>query len=172
MAGMVSGGGRALLVLGAAVLLASMVLPLPLLAWFTVSGDSPEFPEGSYTSFQSAVLLNSLGEGPWAPIGLLSYAGFGALLICATAGLAAAGMGRRTRNVGTLGIAISLLFAGLLYLTAYRLNLPLTGPEAAISIGYGFVAAIAGGALLEAGGRWPRAVAMRRPLPSVEYRKE
>lgn len=168
--GAVSGGGRALLVLGAAVLLASLVVPL--LTWFTVSGDSSRFPGGTYTSFQSAGLLTSLVEGPWAPIGLLSYVGFGLLLVCATAGLAAAGMGRRTRNVGSLGIVISLLFAGLLYLTAYRMNLPLTGSDAAISIGYGFVAAVAGSALLEAGGRWPRAVPTRRPLPTVEYRKD
>lgn len=168
--GVVSGGGRTLLVVGAAVLLVSLLFTP--LTWFTFSGVSPDLPAGSYTSFQITQLLTSLVEGPWAPVGLLSFGMFGLLLASATGAIAAAGMGRRTRNVGSLGIVISLLYAGLLYLTAYQQNLTLFGEGTAISIGYGFVAAVAGSALIEAGGRWPRAVPMRGPLPSVDYRKD
>lgn len=170
--GTTSGGGRALLVTGSAVLLASLLLPLPPLTWFTLSGATRELPVGTYTGVQITGLLASLVEGPFALIGVLAWAGLALLFVSATAAIAVAGMARGTRHIGTLGLLILLLYAGVLYLTAYRLNLPLIGSDAAVSIGYGFVAAVLGCALIEAGGRLPRAVPMRRPVPSASYRRE
>jgi hypothetical protein len=165
-----SGGGRGLLVVGAAALLASLLLPQ--LTWFSLSGARPELPTGTYTGIQSTRTLQALAEGPYAWIGFASWIGFAWLFVCATAAIAIAGIGERTRRFGVSGILILLVYAGLLYFTAYRLNLPISGENAAVSIGYGFVAAVVGCALIEAGSRWPSRVPLRAELPAIALREE
>jgi hypothetical protein len=113
----ISGTGRGLLVLGAALLLTSLLgsvlFPsLPLSAWFTISGTRSELPAGSYTGIQATQLLNTLANGPYA------WIAFGWLLVCAAAAIAISGIGERTRNFGTSGILVLLLYAGILFLAA------------------------------------------------------
>src|SRR5436189_6397644 len=95
-----SGAGRGLLVLGAALLLVNFfgiaLLPsLPSLPWFTVSGNRPELAVGSYDALQSTRLLNGIANGPYA------WLAFGWLLVVSMAGIAIAGIAERTRHFGT-----------------------------------------------------------------------
>src|SRR5437016_6148981 len=66
----ISGAGRGLLVLGAALLLVSLfgnlVFPSTYVAWFTLSGNQPQLPAGAYTGIQVTELLNTLVSGPFA----------------------------------------------------------------------------------------------------------
>ena len=164
-----SGAGRGLLVLGAALLLVNFfgiaLLPsLPSLPWFTVSGNRPELPVGSYDALQTTQLLNQLANGPYA------WLAFGLLLVVAMAGIAIAGIGERTRHFGTAGILVLLIYAAVLYLAAYQYNQQAAGSNAAITIGYGFVLAVIACALIEAGARWPSPVPMRARVPTAVRR--
>jgi len=164
-----SGAGRGLLVLGAALLLVNFfgiaLLPsLPSLPWFTVSGNRPELPVGSYDALQATQLLNQLANGPYA------WLAFGLLLVVAMAGIAIAGIGERTRHFGTAGILVLLIYAAVLYLAAYQYNQQAAGSNAAITIGYGFVLAVIACALIEAGARWPSPVPMRARVPTAVRR--
>jgi hypothetical protein len=157
----ISGAGRGLLVLGAALLLTSLVgsvfFPsLPFSAWFTISGNRFELPAGSYTGIQATQLLNTLANGPYA------WIAFGWLLVCAAAALAVSGIRERTRNFGTSGILVLLLYAGILFLAAYRYNQQAPAGEATVSIGYGFIVAVVACIFIEAGARLPSAVPTRR----------
>src|SRR5437879_11457963 len=144
-----SGAGRGLLVLGAALLLVSLfgnlVFPSTYVAWFTLSGNQPQLPAGAYTGIQVTELLNTLVSGPYL------WIAFGCLLVSAAAAIAIGGIGERTRHFGTFAVLILLLYAGLLYVAAYQYNQPAPGGNAAISIGYGFLTAMARGVLIEAG---------------------
>ena len=159
MAGMrvISAGGRALLVAGAAVLLGSLfVLP-----WFQVSGTRPDLPAGTYGGMGSTELVNTLLSGPWAWIAFLW------LLVSAFLAVGIAAVGRKTRRIGTSGIVVSLLYALLLVVAPPYLNPQALSGTVSVSFGYGFVAAVLGSALIEAGARWPRAVRGRYELPTT-----
>jgi hypothetical protein len=164
-----SGAGRGLLVVGAAVLLASMLLPQ--LTWFTLSGGGAELPLGTFTAYESTQTLQALAKEPYAWIGFASWIGFAWMFVSATAAIAIAGIGERTRRFGISGIVILLVYAGLLYFTAYQLSLPLSGENAAVSIGYGFVAAVVACVLIEIGSRWPSRVPMRAEAEAVAFRE-
>lgn len=127
------------------MLLYSLFLP-----WFTITGSRADLPAGTYTGVQSTELLNTLAGGPWAWIAL------GWLLVCSIVAIAVAAVGRRTHNFGTSGILVLVLYAILLLVAANLVNQQAAGSNAGISFSYGFVAAIAGGALIEAGSRFPR----------------
>jgi hypothetical protein len=162
----ISGAGRGLLAFGAALLLVSLVGNLffpsvTYFTWFTISGNQPELPAGSYTVIQATDLLNKLGNGPYM------WIAFGWLLVCATAAIAIAGIGQKTRHFGTSGILALLLYAALLFVGAYQYNRQAPGGDAAISIGYGFVVAVVACILIEAGARLPSAVPIRRHVPAV-----
>jgi len=162
----ISGAGRGLLALGAALLLVSLfgslVFPSTYFTWFTISGSRPELPAGPYTGIQTTGLLNTLVSGPYL------WIAFGMLLVCVAAAIAIAGIGERTRHFGTFGILLLLLYAGLLYVAANQYNQQSPGGNAAISIGYGFVATVAACVLIEAGARLPKAVSIRPRAPAVE----
>jgi hypothetical protein len=166
----ISGAGRGLLVVGAAGLLASLVLPY--LTWFTISGTKPELPAGTYTGFQITELLTSLAPGSYSWVGYAAWGAFGLLLVAVTAALAVAGMGRRTRNVGTSALLLLLLQGAALYYTAYGLALPPSDTPAILSVGYGFVAAVVGAALIEAGGRIPSRVPTMGGVPAATVERE
>ena len=162
----ISGAGRGLLVLGAALLLMSLfgsvLLPsLPLSGWFTISGTRAELPAGPYTAIHATQLLNNLANGPYA------WIAFGWLLVCAAAALAISGIGERTRNFGTSGILVLLLYAAILFVAAYQYNQAAPGGDAAISIGYGFVVAVIACILIEAGARLPSTVPSRRRVTAA-----
>jgi hypothetical protein len=157
----VSPVARVLLVLGAAVLLYSLFLP-----WFTVTGTRPELPAGTYTGVGSTELLNSLAKGPWA------WIGFGWLLVCSIVAIAVAAVGRRTHNFGTSGILVLVLYAILLLVAANLVNQQAGGSNAGISFAYGFVGAIAGSALIEAGSRFPRPARAKVGVPAGAAGKE
>jgi hypothetical protein len=164
----ISGAGRALLLVGAAALIASLVLPnmVPSLSWFTISGTNSELPAGTYTAVDTTRLLFGLAPEQYAFVGYLAWVVFFLFLAAVTGAIAAAGMGRRTRNVGTGALLLLLVEGALLYYTAYGLSLPPSGTPAVLSVGYGFVAAVAGAALIEAGGRLPGRVPMRVGVPT------
>src|SRR5467141_215062 len=161
-----SGLGRGLLAVGAGGLLVSLFGNLffpsvSYFSWFTISGTRPELPAGSYTAIQATDLLNALANGPYM------WIAFGWLLACAGAAIAIAGIGQKTRNFGLSGILVLLLYAALLFVGAYQYNQLAPGGDAAISIGYGLVAAVASCAVIEAGARLPSAVPTRARVPAV-----
>src|SRR5256884_3018256 len=163
----ISGAGRGLLVLGAALLLVSLfgnlVFPsmMTYFTWFTLSGNQPALPAGPYTGVQATDLLNTLVSGPYL------WIAFGSLLVCVAAAIAIAGFGERTRHFGTFGIIVLLLYAALLYIAAYQYNQQAPAGEAAISIGYGLILAVVACVLIEAGARLPSAVPTRPRVPAV-----
>src|SRR5207244_11393007 len=116
----ISGAGRGLLVLGAALLLVSLfgslvlpsTFPSTYVAWFTLSGNQPQLPAGAYTGIQVTELLNTLVSGPYL------WIAFGCLLVSAAAAIAIGGIGQRTRHFGTFGVPILLLYAGRLSVAA------------------------------------------------------
>src|SRR2546427_256230 len=116
----ISGAGRGLLVLGAALLLVSLfgnlVFPSTYVTWFTLSGNQPQLPAGAYTGIQVTELLNTLVSGPYL------WIAFGSLLVSAAAAIAIGGIGERTRHFGTFGVLVLLLYAGLLYVAADQYN--------------------------------------------------
>src|SRR5438034_10915609 len=120
----ISGAGRGLLVLGAALLLVSLfgslvlpsTFPSTYVTWFTLSGNQPQLPAGSYTGIQVTELMNTLVSGPYL------WISFGSLLVSAAAAIAIGGFGERTRRVRTFGVLILLLYAGLLSVCAYLFN--------------------------------------------------
>ena len=154
----ISAAARGLLVIGAIVLLISLFL----VPWFTVAGSRPELPAGSYDGVGSTELLNSLAKGPYAWIALAW------LFVSAIVAIAVAAMRRRTHNFGTSGILVLILYAILLFVAANLVNQQASGANASISFGYGFVAAVAGSALIEAGSRLPSPVPMKPAIPASE----
>jgi hypothetical protein len=166
----ISGAGRGVLLVGAAGLLASLLVPQ--LNWFTISGTKPELPAGTYAGFDFAQLLRSLVPAEYAWVGYAAWAAFGLLLVAVTAAIAVAGMGRRTRFVGAGALLLLLIQGALLYLKAYGLGLPPSDTPAILSVGYGFVAAVVGSALIEAGGRLPSRVPTMVPVPAATFERE
>ena len=166
----ISGAGRGLLALGAALLLVSLfgslVLPSTYVTWFTLSGNQPALPAGSYTGIQATELLNTLVSGPYL------WIAFGSILVCVAAAIAIAGIGERTRHFGTFGIIVLLLYAALLYIAAYQYNQQAPAGDAAISIGYGLIVAVVACVLIEAGARLPSAVPTRPRVPAVAAGRE
>ena len=170
----ISGAGRGLLGLGAALLLVSLfgslvlpsTFPSTYVTWFTLSGNQPALPAGSYTGIQATELLNTLVSGPYL------WIAFGSLLVCVAAAIAIAGFGERTRHFGTFGVLILLLYAGLLYVATYQFNQQAPGGDAAISIGYGLIVAVVACVLIEAGARLPSAVPTRPRVPAVAAGRE
>ena len=159
MAGMraISAGGRALVVAGAALLLGSLfVLP-----WFAVSGTRPDLPAGTYGGMGSTDLVNTLLSGPWGWIAFLW------LLVSAFLAIGIAVVGRKTRRIGTSGIAVLLLYAVLLVVAPPYLNPQASSGSVSVSFGYGFVAGVLGSALIEAGARWPRPVRAQYEAPTT-----
>ncbi len=159
MAGMraISAGGRALVVAGAALLLGSLfVLP-----WFAVSGTRPDLPAGTYGGMGSTDLVNTLLSGPWGWIAFLW------LVVSAFLAIGIAVVGRKTRRIGTSGIAVLLLYAVLLVVAPPYLNPQASSGSVSVSFGYGFVAGVLGSALIEAGARWPRPVRARYEAPTT-----
>src|SRR6266704_784551 len=158
MAGMrvISAGGRALLIAGAAVLLGSLfVLP-----WFAVSGTRPDLPAGTYGGMGSTELVNALLGGPWGWVAFLW------LVVAAFLAIGIAAVGRKTRRIGTSGIIVLLLYALLVVAPPY-LNPQASSGTVSVSFGYGFVAGVLGAALIEAGARWPRPMAARYEVPTT-----
>src|SRR2546423_1303 len=129
--------------------------------WFTLSGNQPALPAGSYTGIQATDLLNTLVSGPYL------WIAFGSLLVCVAAAIAIAGFGERTRHFGTFGIIVLLLYAALLYIAAYQYNQQAPAGDGAISIGYGLIVAVVACVLIEAGARLPGGGAPRPPLPPL-----
>jgi len=153
----ISAGGRALVVAGAALLLGSLfVLP-----WFRVSGTRPDLPVGTYGALGSTDLVNTLLSGPWGWLAFLW------LVVSAFLAFGIAVVGRKTRRIGTSGIAVLLLYAVLLVLAPPYLNPQASSGTVSVSFGYGFVAAVLGSALIEAGARWPRPVRARYEVPTT-----
>lgn len=152
----ISASGRALLVAGAVVLFGSLFY----LPWFVVSGTRADLPPGTYDGIGSTGLANTLLGGPWA------WIAFVWLVVSAIAGLAIAVLGRKTRRLGTLGIIVLLLYAFLLVLAPTYLNLPASTGTASVTIAYGFVAAVLGSALIEAGARLPHMMPSRYEVPT------
>ncbi|TLZ44354.1 MAG: hypothetical protein E6K19_04715 [Methanobacteriota archaeon] len=109
-------------------------------------------------------------EYAWA--GYAAWAAFGLLLVAVTAAIAVAGMGRRTRFVGAGALLLLLIEGVVLYLKAYGLGLPPSDTPAVLSVGYGFVAAVVGSALIEAGGRLPSRVPTMMPAPAATFERE
>lgn len=157
----VSPVARVLLVAGAALLLYSLFLP-----WFTITGTRTDLPADTYTGVRSTELLNSLANGPWA------WIAFGWLLVCSVVAVAVAAVGRRTHNFGTSGILVLVLYAILLLVAANLVNQQAAGSTAGISFVYGFVGAIAGAALIEAGSRFPRPARAKAGVPAGAAGKE
>lgn len=157
----VSPVARVLLVVGAVLLLYSLFLP-----WFTVTGSRPELPAGTYTGVGSTELLNLLAKGPWAWIAL------GWLLVCSIVAIAVAALGRRTHNFGTSGILVLVLYAILFLVASNLVNQQAAGSNAGISFTYGFVGAVAGSALIEAGSRFPRPARAKAGVPAQAAGKE
>jgi len=158
----ISAAARGLLVLGAVVLLISLFL----FPWFTVTGSRPELPAGTYNGLGSTELLNTLAKGPWA------WIAFAWLFISAIVAIAVAAMGRRTHNFGTSGILVLILYFLLLFVAANLVNQQASGANAAVSITYGFVAAVAGSVLIEAGSRLPSPVPTKPGVPAKDLGKE
>src|SRR3989441_11490301 len=116
MAGMrvISAGGRALIIAGAAVLLGSLfVLP-----WFAVSGTRPDLPAGTYGGVGSTELVKSLLSGPWGWIAFL-WVGVAAFLA-----IGVAAVGRKTRRIGAAGGLGLLLYVVLLVVAPACLDTP------------------------------------------------
>src|SRR2546427_18981 len=132
-----SRAGRALLVLGAALLLVSLfgnlVFPSTYVTWFTLSGNQPQLPAGAYTGIQVTELLNTLVSGPSL------WIAFGCLLVSAAAAIAIGGIGERTRPFGTFGVLVLLLYAGLLYVAADQYNQHAPAGKATVAIGDRFL---------------------------------
>lgn len=158
----VSPAARVLLVAGAAVLLFSLFY----LPWFTIEGARAELPEGTYNGVQSTELLNALAQGPWG------WIAFGWLLVCAIVAITVAGLGRRTHNFGTSGILVLILYWILLFVAANLVNQQAAATNATINFGYGFVAAVAGSALIEVGGRLPKRVPTKPGVPAGEVGRD
>jgi len=153
----ISAGGRALVVAGAALLLGSLfVLP-----WFAVSGTRPDLPAGTYGGMGSTDLVNTLLSGPWGWIAFLW------LVVSAFLAIGIAVVGRKTRRIGTSGIAVLLLYAVLLVVAPPYLNPQASSGSVSVSFGYGFVAGVLGSALIEAGARWPRPVRAQYEAPTT-----
>jgi len=159
MAGMMrtSAGGRALAVVGAIVLFGSLFF----LPWFVVSGTRPDLPPGTYDGLASTGLLNTLLGGPWG------WIAFVWLAVSAFLGLGVAAVGRKTRRLGTAGIIVLLLYALFLLVVPTYLNPQASSGTASVSFAYGFVAAVLGSALVEAGARLPRAAFGRYQAPTA-----
>ena len=153
----ISAGGRALLVVGATMLFGSLfVLP-----WFQVSGTRPDLPPGTYGGVGSTDLVNTLLSGPWG------WIAFTWLVVSVFFALGIAAIGRKTRRVGTLSIVVLLLYALLIVVIPTYLSLQGSTGSASVGFAYGFVAAVLGAILIEAGARWPRAVRGRYELPTT-----
>jgi hypothetical protein len=166
-----SGGGRGLLVLGAALVLVSVLgyafyQSSTFFTWFTISGNRTNLPAGSYNGIETTQLLNNVLT---VPIAWLALAW---LFVCATAAIAVAGMGRPTHNFGLSALLILLLYVALLFLDANVLNQQTSAGTASISLGYGFVVAAIACILIEAGGRLPSAVPTRRRVPTMAPDRE
>ncbi len=159
MAGMkrISAGGRALLVVGAILLFGSLFF----LPWFVVSGTRPDLPPGTYNGIGSTSVLNTLLGGPWG------WIAFVWLVVSAMVGLGVAVLGRKTRRLGTLGMVVLLLYALFLVVVPTYLNPQGSTGTASVAFAYGFVTAVLGSALVEAGARLPRAVFGRYPAPTA-----
>ena len=140
--------------------------PSTYVTWFTLSGNQPALPAGSYTGIQATELLNTLVSGPYL------WIAFGSILVCVAAAIAIAGIGERTRHFGTFGIIVLLLYAALLYIAAYQYNQQAPAGDAAISIGYGLIVAVVACVLIEAGARLPSAVPTRPRVPAMAAGRE
>jgi uncharacterized membrane protein YhaH (DUF805 family) len=157
----VSPTARGLFVIGAALLVVGLFLP-----WFSVAGTQEKLPADTYTGVGTTELLNSLANGPY------TWIAFGWLLACAVIALIVAVVGRRAHNFGTSGVLVLVLYALLLYVAANLVNQQSAGANASVSLAYGFVVAIVGSALIEAGSRYPRPTAKKGPTPVEEPEKE
>src|SRR5207302_9960554 len=142
-------------------LFGNLVFPSTYVGWFTLSGNQPQLPAGSYTGIQVTELMNTLVSGPYL------WIAFGSLLVSAAAAIAIGGIGERTRHFGTFGGLILLLYAGLLYVAPDQFHQQAPGGDAAISIGYGFLTAMAACVLIEPRPRLPSAVTVRPRAPRV-----
>jgi len=158
----VSPAARVLLVVGAVVLLLSLFL----VPWFTVTGSRAELPAGTYTGVGTTELLNGLAKGPWA------WIAFAWFIVSAIAAIAVAAVGRRTHNLGTSGILVLVLYAILLLVAANLVNQQASGANAGIGFEYGFVAAVVGSALIEAGSRFPVPAPMKPGVPAEEVGRD
>lgn len=150
--------GRALLAIGAVLLLFSLFQP-----WFRLSGAQERLPAGEYTGVGMTTLLNGLAQGPWA------WAAFGWLGVCVIAAFAGAIVGRRVASFGTSGILVLVLYAILIFVAANLVNQGASSGLAEVSFVFGFFGAIVGSALIEAGSRVarPAAVPERKPVPAT-----
>ena len=145
-----------MVVVGAAMLLGSLfVLP-----WFRVSGTRPDLPPGTYGGLGSTDLMNTLLSGPWGWIAFIC------LVVSALLSFGIAAIGRKTRRIGTLGIVVLLLYALVLVVVPTYLSPQASTGTASVSFAYGFVAAVLGAALVEAGARWPRAMRGHYEVPT------
>src|SRR5438132_3401661 len=159
MAGMTrtSAGGRALVVVGALMLFGSLFF----FTWFVVSGTRPDLPSGRYNGIGSTGLLNTLLGGPWG------WIAFVWLVVSAFLGLGVAALGRKTRRLGTAGMVVLLLYALFLVVVPTYLNPQGSTGTVSVSFAYGFVVAVLGSALVEAGARLPRAAFASYQAPTA-----
>jgi len=159
MAGMTrtSAGGRALVVVGAIMLFGSLFF----FPWFVVSGTRPDLPSGRYNGIGSTGLLNTLLGGPWG------WIAFVWLVVSAFLGLGVAALGRKTRRLGTAGMVVLLLYALFLVVVPTYLNPQGSTGTVSVSFAYGFVVAVLGSALVEAGARLPRAAFASYQAPTA-----
>lgn len=153
----ISAGGRALLFAGAAVLFGGLFF----LPWFRVSGTRPDLLPGTYDGLGSTGLVNTLLSGPWGWIAFLW------LVFSVFLALGIGAIGRKTRRIGTVSIVVLLLYALLLVVIPTYLSPQGSAGTASVSFTYGFVAAVLGAALIEAGARWPRTVRGRYEVPTT-----
>ena len=151
-----------LLVVGAAVLFLSLFY----IPWFTVTGSRPELPAGTYTGVGTTELLNFLAKGPY---GWIAFAWF---IVCSIAAIVVAVLGRRSHNFGTSGILVLVLYAILLIVAASLVNQQASGSNAGVTFQYGFVVAVVGAALIEAGSRFPRPVRAKPGVPAEDVGRD
>ena len=144
--------GRVLLAVGGVVLLVALFLP-----WFDLAGNAASLPAGEYTGVTTTTLLNDLAKGPYAWIALAW------LLICSVVAFAAAALGRKVANFGVSGVLVLVLYAVLVLVAQNLVNQQTPAAAAGVSFAYGFVVAILGSALIEAGMR----MTARKPTPAA-----
>ncbi len=145
--------GRLLLLLGSALLLASLSLP-----WVTLSAPCPEGCDRASSGLDPVRVLPVSALGRYGALAI-----FGWLILVAAIGVTSAFVGRTFSWTGISGIIVLALDAILIYVVA-----TLSYAQPSVAFEYGFLVAALGSALIETGARLKKPAAtiapMRNPL--------
>jgi len=134
--------GRALLVVGAVLLLAGMLLP-----WFRVMGTQSQLPAGEYDGAGATNLFNNLSKTPYA------WAAYVWLVLVMIFAVISALIGRKFSNFGTSGVLVLALYGILITVADNLVSQGVTSGAAEVSLSYGYFTAIIGSGLIEGGSR-------------------